>query len=45
LCFYATTVEEARELANRDPAVRAGRLVVDVMTWWTEKGTVTFHGS
>ena len=43
LCFYATTVEEARELANRDPAVVAGRLAVDVVTWWTEKGTVTFR--
>jgi len=43
LCFYATTIEEARELANRDPAVQAGRLEVDVVTWWTEKGTVTFH--
>lgn len=43
LCFYATTVEEARELANNDPAVRVGRLEVDVMTWWTERGAVTFH--
>jgi uncharacterized protein YciI len=43
LCFYATGVEEARELAGRDPAVEAGRLAVDVMTWWTEKGAVTFH--
>ena len=24
LCFYATSVEEARELANSDPAVQAG---------------------
>ena len=43
LCFYATTIEEARELASDDPAVRAGRLSVDVMTWWTQKGTVSFH--
>jgi uncharacterized protein YciI len=42
LCFYATTVEEARELANRDPAVKAGRLEADVMTWWTQKGSVSF---
>jgi uncharacterized protein YciI len=42
LCFYATTVEEARELANRDPAVQAGRLEVEVMTWSTTKGSVTF---
>ena len=43
LCFYATTVEEARELAQQDPKVRAGRLVVEVMTWWTERGSVSFH--
>jgi uncharacterized protein YciI len=45
LCFYATSVEEARELAGLDPAVRAGRLAVDVMTWWTQKGTISFHPS
>jgi uncharacterized protein YciI len=43
LCFYATPVEEARALAALDPAVRAGRLEVEVMTWWTEKGSVSFH--
>jgi len=44
LCFYATGVDEARELAQQDPKVRAGRLAVEVMTWWTEKGSVSFHG-
>jgi uncharacterized protein YciI len=43
LCFYATSVEEARELAAQDPAVSTGRLAVEVMTWWTEKGSVSFH--
>lgn len=43
LCFYATSVEEARALAARDPAVRAGRLSVEVMTWWTEMGSVSFR--
>jgi uncharacterized protein YciI len=43
LCFYATGVEEARRLAEEDPSVRAGRLAVDVMTWWTRKGSVSFH--
>jgi uncharacterized protein YciI len=43
LCFYATSVDEARELALQDPKVRAGRLAVEVMTWWTRKGSVSFH--
>ena len=43
LCFYGTSVEEARELARQDPKVRAGRLAVEVMTWWTKRGSVTFH--
>ena len=43
LCFFATSVAEARELAARDPSVQAGRLEAEVMTWWTPKGAVTFH--
>jgi uncharacterized protein YciI len=43
LCFYATGLEEARSLAEQDPKVRAGRLAVEVMTWWTERGSVSFH--
>ena len=43
LCFYATSVEQARELAASDPSVRAGRMAVEVMTWWTKKGSVTFQ--
>ncbi len=37
-------VEEARRLAEADPAVRAGRLKVEVMTWYTEKGALAFPG-
>jgi uncharacterized protein YciI len=43
LCFFATSVEEAGELMALDPAVRAGRLEAEVMTWWTERGSVSFH--
>jgi uncharacterized protein YciI len=43
LCLYTTSVAEARALAEQDPAVLRGRLAVDVMTWSTEKGAVTFH--
>jgi uncharacterized protein len=35
LCVYRTGLDEARRLAEEDPAVRAGRLAVDVLTWWT----------
>jgi uncharacterized protein len=40
LCVYVTPLEETRELAESDPAVRAGRLAVDVFTWWTGKGAL-----
>lgn len=46
LTFYRTgSLEEARRLAERDPAVRAGRLVVEVMRWYCPAGTMTAHGS
>ncbi|GID29440.1 hypothetical protein Abr02nite_44230 [Paractinoplanes brasiliensis] len=35
--------ETARELCSADPAVRAGRLAVQVMTWMVPAGNVTFH--
>jgi uncharacterized protein YciI len=42
-CIYrVATVAEARALAEADPAVKAGRLAVDVVTWWVEKGYVAF---
>ena len=43
LCLYRTgSVAEARSLAEADPAVKAGRLRVEAMTWYTEKGALTF---
>jgi uncharacterized protein YciI len=42
LCLYRTSLEEARELAGQDPAVRAGRLAVDVLTWLAPAGEVRF---
>ncbi len=45
LTVYRTgSVERARELAEADPAVRAGRLVVEVMQWWSPAGTMTKPG-
>ncbi len=36
-CLYRTSVEETRRLAESDPSVRAGRMAVDVMGWWTAR--------
>ena len=40
--FRAGSIEEAKRLAAEDPAVKAGRLEPVVMTWYTEKGALTF---
>jgi uncharacterized protein YciI len=43
MCLYrVASLEEARRLAEQDPAVKAGRLQVDVLAWWVEKGYVSF---
>ena len=45
LTFYRTgSLDEARRLAEADPAVKAGRLVVDVMTWCCPAGTMRQPG-
>jgi uncharacterized protein YciI len=41
-CLYRTDLEETRRLAESDPSVRAGRMAVDVMTWWTKQGSLPF---
>jgi uncharacterized protein YciI len=42
-CIYRVgSAEEARRLAEQDPAVQAGQLRVEVMTWWFGKGYMTF---
>jgi uncharacterized protein YciI len=43
LCVYRTDLETTRALAAQDPAVQAGRLRPVVMTWYTQKGSVTFN--
>jgi uncharacterized protein YciI len=45
LTFYRTgSVERSRELAEADPAVLAGRLTVDIMTWYCPPGTMALPG-
>jgi uncharacterized protein YciI len=41
-CLYRTSVDETRHLAESDPSVRAGRMAVDVMGWWTKRGSLPF---
>lgn len=42
LCVLAVEPDEARSLMEDDPAVRAGRLEVQVMRWWTAEGALAF---
>jgi uncharacterized protein len=45
LTFYRTgSLDQARRLAEADPAVKAGRLVVDVMTWYCPAGSMRQPG-
>lgn len=38
LIFDVDTAEEAIKMAEEDPAVKAGRLRLEVLPWWTAKG-------
>jgi uncharacterized protein YciI len=40
--YKVATAEEARRLAGEDPVVQAGRLKVEVMAWYVEKGYMSF---
>lgn len=45
LTFYRTgSLERSRQLAMDDPAVRAGRLAVEIMTWYCGPGTMSRPG-
>jgi uncharacterized protein YciI len=45
LTFYRTgSLAQARRLADGDPAVRAGRLTVEIMTWYCPPGTMSQPG-
>lgn len=38
MLIFKTTLEDARAMATEDPAVKAGRLVVDLYPWFAAKG-------
>jgi uncharacterized protein YciI len=40
LIFKTATLEEAKALAESDPAVKAGRLVVEIHPWMVQKGVL-----
>jgi len=45
VAFYRTgSLERSRQLAEADPAVQAGRLAVEIMTWYCPPGTMSRPG-
>jgi hypothetical protein len=45
LAFYRTgSLERSRQLAEDDPAVQAGRMAVEIMTWYCPPGTMSRPG-
>lgn len=42
LCVYRTDVDETRRLAESDPSVAAGRMAVEIVSWYTEEGRLSF---
>jgi uncharacterized protein YciI len=45
LGFYRTgSLDQSRQMAEADPAVRAGRLAVEIMTWYCPPGTMSQPG-
>lgn len=46
LSFYCTrTAQEAMKLAEGDPMVKAGRLRVELMQFWTRPGSIVAPGN
>ena len=42
ISIYGRPLDEALELANADPMVRAGRLRIEGARWWTAEGAARF---
>jgi uncharacterized protein len=39
-CVYRTGLDETRRLTEQDPAIKAGRMAAEAMTWLTRKGAL-----
>jgi uncharacterized protein YciI len=44
LCIYRAPLDDARRLAENDPAVLRGRLAVTAFRWYTRKGALVIGG-
>jgi len=44
-CLLTSGLDETRELMAGDPAIVAGRMAADVMSWWTPRGSLPPSGS
>jgi uncharacterized protein YciI len=44
ICLFreGLSLDEVRRMASDDPSVQAGRLVLEVFTWWTFDGALAF---
>ncbi len=42
LVFFTVSPQEALRLTQDDPAVKAGRLTAEAMSWYRQKGEVNF---
>lgn len=43
LCVYLVSPDRARALAEQDPAVRRGRLIIETLTWLVPAGEARFQ--
>ena len=45
ICLYRTDLEETRRLAEQDPSVQAGRMRVEVLSWYVPEGEIRFSAA
>lgn len=43
-CYRTGSLEDTKRLAEQDPWVKAGGLVIDVVKWWCPAGTMVKPG-